>query len=137
MVLVECTINNFFMTFFGQFRLVTIHVLSITPFPSCFFLTFPLKYYLYKKISCPTRIICYFKNYMFIGMIISRRSINLSFQSHHMCRNLLKRRFENAAESGRTVLYLNKYFFYQNIFIFEKRDEKHNKRYFNYGMNCI
>ena len=32
-------------------RLVTKHVLSITHFHSCFFLTFPLKFYLYKKFK--------------------------------------------------------------------------------------
>ena len=32
-------------------RLVTKHILSITNFPSCYFLTFPFKFYFYKKFK--------------------------------------------------------------------------------------
>ena len=64
-----------FWHFLGMFwawtecSFVTKHVLSITNFPSCFFVTFPLKYYSYKKFQK------YSKNYLlliytFIGMII-------------------------------------------------------------------
>ena len=59
----------FLLTFFGYIltilawtkcRLVTKHLLSITHFHSCFFLTFfPFKFYLCKNLSCPSRIICY------------------------------------------------------------------------------
>ena len=77
----------FLLTFFGHVLTIlawTKYVRYITHFPSCFFLTFPLKYYLYKKIKLSN------KDYLllistFIGMIISRRSIQLSFQSHQMC----------------------------------------------------
>ena len=52
---------DIFCAFFdySKLRFVTKHVLSSTHFPSFVFLTFPLKYYLYKKLSCPTKIICY------------------------------------------------------------------------------
>ena len=57
----------FLLAFFGRVltilawtkcRLVTKYVLFSTHFHSCFFLTFPLKYYLYKKTKV-TKIICY------------------------------------------------------------------------------
>ena len=88
LALVECTKKSFW-PFFGHVltilawpkcRLVTKHVLSITHFPSCFFLMFPLKYYLYQKIQ-------FIKDYLlliytYMCMIIFLRRIHLSFQSH-------------------------------------------------------
>ena len=66
-------------------RLVTKHVLFITHFPSYFFLTFPLKYYLLAiifKLSDKDNLLLI---YTFIGMIIFSRSFHLGFQSHQMC----------------------------------------------------
>ena len=62
-------------------RLVTKHVLSITHFHSYFFLTFPFKFYFYKKFKLSI------KNYLLLiytsmCMTICLRIIILSFQSH-------------------------------------------------------
>ena len=62
-------------------RLVTKHVLSITHFHSCFFLTFPLKFYLYKKFKLSIKDYLLLI-YTFMCMIIFLRIIILSFQSH-------------------------------------------------------
>ena len=78
------------MTFFGdvltilawtKFRLVTKHVLSITHFHSCFFLTFPFKFYLYKKFKLSIKDYLLLI-YTFMCMIIFLRIIILSFQNH-------------------------------------------------------
>ena len=70
------------MTFFGNVstilawtkcRLVTKHVLSSTHFHSCFFLTIPFKFYIYKKFKLSNTFMC---------MIIFLRIIIPSFQSH-------------------------------------------------------
>ena len=93
LVLVECTKKLFFCwPLMGMMIIlawtkclhVTKHVLSSTHFLSCFFLTFPLKYYQDKKIKL------YIKDYVlhiytFIVMIILWRSIHFGFQSHQMC----------------------------------------------------
>ena len=62
-------------------RLVTKHALSITHFHSWFFLTFTLKFYLYKKcmLSIKDYLILI---YTFMFMITFLRIIILSFQSH-------------------------------------------------------
>ena len=62
-------------------RLVTKHVLSITHFHSYFFLTFPFKLYLYKKIKFSIKDYLLLI-YTFSFMIIFPRIIILSFQSH-------------------------------------------------------
>ena len=62
-------------------RLVTKHVLSITHFHSCFFLTFPFKFYLYKKFKLSIKDYLLLI-YTFMFMIIFLRIIILSFQSH-------------------------------------------------------
>ena len=99
----------FLLTFFGHVliilawtkcRLVTKHVLSITHFHSCLFLTFPLKYYVFKKFKLSN------KDYlllihMFMGTIQFWRSFHLSVQSHQMCTFCA---VWNGAESVRTVL---------------------------------
>ena len=93
LALVECTKNIFFLlTFLGHVlailawskcRLITKHVLFSTHFHSCFFLTFPLKYYLYKRFQLSNK-----ENslliYTLMGMIQFWRSIHLSFQSPQM-----------------------------------------------------
>ena len=79
----------FLLTFFGHVLSIlawtkcrlTKHVLSITHFHSCIFLTFPFKYYLYKKIKLSI------KDYLlliftFMCMLIFLRILILSFQSH-------------------------------------------------------
>ena len=90
------------LTFFGHVftilawtkcRPVTKHVLSSTYFRSCFFLIFPFKFYLYKKYEDYLLLI-----YTFMCMIIFRRILILSFQSHQT------RGFGNGVESVRTVL---------------------------------
>ena len=62
-------------------RLVIKHVLSITHFHLCFFLTFPFKFYLYKKFKLSIEDYLLFI-YTFMCMIIFLRIIILSFQSH-------------------------------------------------------
>ena len=78
------------LTFFGHIwtilawtkcRLVTKHLLSSTHFHSCFFLTFPFKFYLYKKIKLSIKDYLLLI-YMFMSMIIFLRIVILSFQSH-------------------------------------------------------
>ena len=72
------------MTFFGHVltilawtkcRLVTKHVLSITYFHSCFFLTFPFKFYLYKKFKLSI------KDYLLLIYTFMCMIIFLSFQT--------------------------------------------------------
>ena len=62
-------------------RLVTKHVLSSTHFHSWFFLTFPLKFHLYKKLKLSIKDYLLLI-YTFMCMIIFLRIIILSFQSH-------------------------------------------------------
>ena len=91
MTLVWCKEKYFFLlTFFGHVltiltwtkcRLVTKHVPSITLFHSCFFLTFPFKFYLYKKIKLSIKDYLLLV-YTFMCMIIFLRIIILSFRSH-------------------------------------------------------
>ena len=78
------------MTFFGyvltilawtKCRLVTKHAHSITHFHSCFFFTFPIKFYLYRKFKLSIKDYL-FLIYTFMCMIIFLRIIMLSFQSH-------------------------------------------------------
>ena len=85
------TIFFFLLTFFGyvltilawtKCRLVTKHVLSITYFHSCFFLTFPFKFYLYKKFRLSIKDYLLL-TYKFVCMIIFLRII--SFQGHQTC----------------------------------------------------
>ena len=77
-------------TFFGHVltnlaltkcRLVTKHVLFITHFHSCSFLTFPFKFYLYKEFKLFIKDYLFFI-YTFMCMIIFLRIIILSFHSH-------------------------------------------------------
>ena len=80
----------FFLTFFGhvltilawnKWTLVTRHVLSITHSHSCFVLTYPFKFYFYKKIRLSIKDYLLLI-YTFMCMIIFLRIIILSFQSH-------------------------------------------------------
>ena len=82
--------KNILVDFFGHVltilawtkcRLVTKHVLSITHFHSCFFLTFPFKFHLYKKIKLSIKDYLLLI-YTFMCMIIFLRIIIISFQSH-------------------------------------------------------
>ena len=81
----------FLLTFFGHVliilawtkcRLVTKHVLSITHFHSCFFLTFPFKFYLCKKFKFSIK--DYLLLYTFMCIIILQRITILNFQSHQI-----------------------------------------------------
>jgi hypothetical protein len=93
LTLVKCTNKYFFiLTFFGHIliilawtkcRLVIKHVLSIKYFHSCFFLFFPFKFYLYKKIKLSIKDYLLLI-YTFMCMIIFLRIIILNFQSHQI-----------------------------------------------------
>ena len=62
-------------------RLVTKHVLSITHFHSCFFLIFPLKFYLNRKLRLSIKDYLLLI-YTFMWMMIFLKIIILIFQSH-------------------------------------------------------
>ena len=68
----------FLVDFFGArlYHCTMYHFLSITHFPSCFFLTFPLKYYLYKKYKLSN------KDYLLLiyTVIVMKKKIHISFQ---------------------------------------------------------
>ena len=81
---------SFLLTFFGHVLtilawtkcgFVAKHVLSITHLNSCFFLTFPFKFYLFKKFKFSIKDYLLLI-YTFMCMIIFLRKIILSFQSH-------------------------------------------------------
>ena len=83
-----------------KYRLVTKLVLSITHFHSLFFLTFPFKFYLYKKFKLYSKDYFLFI-YTFMCMLTFLRIIILSFRSP---KPAYKRGFGNGVESVRTVL---------------------------------